>query len=86
LDLRFVADDVFLVLVPSGQGEEEVTVLLDGRPVAETAAGADVRAGKVQVNEARLYHLVDLRGSPGEHTLSLVFERGQADAFAFTFG
>ena len=85
LELRFVANDVYLVLVPPAGGDE-VTVMLDGRPIAASAAGEDVRDATVTVDASRLYHLVNLRGAVGEHTLSLVFRHGQTGAFAFTFG
>jgi cytochrome c biogenesis protein CcdA/thiol-disulfide isomerase/thioredoxin len=85
LDIRFFADKVYLVLTPESGGDE-VEVLLDGRRVGDGSAGADALDGVVEVNEPRLYTLVDLRGQPGEHTLTLRFLRGGTNAYAFTFG
>ena len=85
LDLRFMADKVYLVLAPEGDGEK-VNVLLDGQVIDSSLAGSDVQDGSVSVNEARLYQLVDLHGSPGAHQLSLRFTTGGTRAYAFTFG
>ena len=85
LDLQFYADDVYVVLVP-GEQPDEVEVLLDGRPLDASTAGADSVRSLVEVAEPRLYHLVNLRGSPGEHRLSLLFRHGGSGAYAFTFG
>jgi cytochrome c biogenesis protein CcdA/thiol-disulfide isomerase/thioredoxin len=83
LALRFQARRVFLVL---GSPEEPhtVEVLLDGEPIADSAAGDDVHAGRAEVSEQRLYRLVELPDA-GEHLLELRFEPG-ISGYAFTFG
>ena len=85
LDLSFYADQVYLVLKP-GVADARVEILLDGASIGDAKAGRDVRSGVLTVEDARLYNLVDLRGKPGQHTLSLRFEDGGTSAYAFTFG
>jgi cytochrome c biogenesis protein CcdA/thiol-disulfide isomerase/thioredoxin len=84
---RVVGGAVYLVLSSTGGQSvraRRVRVELDGRPIARSAAGDDVRAGVVTVRRQRLYHLVKL-DSPGEHVLTLRFDAG-VSGFAFTFG
>jgi cytochrome c biogenesis protein CcdA/thiol-disulfide isomerase/thioredoxin len=80
LKLGFNARDVYLVIEPAGSGGI-VTVLVDGKPVSDTA---DVRGGVLLPRESRLYHLV-AEDEPGEHVLSLEVS-GELRLFAFTFG
>jgi cytochrome c biogenesis protein CcdA/thiol-disulfide isomerase/thioredoxin len=83
LNLSFGARRVYLVLGSPGKSRR-VRVLLDGRPIPDRLAGADVRAGVVAVSTQRLYDLVDLPRV--EHrTLRLVPEEGVM-GYAFTFG
>ena len=93
LDLSFFADQVYLVLTPGvtpggapGDKGARVEVLLDGASVADSQAGRDVQNGRLTVGAAQLYNLVDLRGRPGQHTLSLRFVDGGVSAYSFTFG
>ncbi len=84
LKLQFVASQVFLVLTPTAPGDT-VEVYLDNQLV-EAQAGQDVKQGKVILDTPRLYHLIDLQGQTGEHTLKLHFNQSGTQAFAFTFG
>jgi cytochrome c biogenesis protein CcdA/thiol-disulfide isomerase/thioredoxin len=86
LVLRFTASSVYLVMAPGGAEPARVQVQLDGQAIGADAAGVDVRGSVVTVDTARLYHLVDLRGQQGAHTLRLVFEKGGTQCYAFTFG
>lgn len=72
LHLRYFARRVFLVL-GSPAGPATVRIAVDGRE-------RDV----VRVTSHRLYEVVGMR-DPGEHLLTLTFERG-TEAYAFTFG
>ena len=83
LDVRFKARRVFLVLGSPGQ-PREVRVSLDGHPLPQRLAGADVHRAAVRVGPHRLYRLVDLPNAQ-RHVLTLRFERG-IDGYAFTFG
>jgi cytochrome c biogenesis protein CcdA/thiol-disulfide isomerase/thioredoxin len=83
LKLDFHARRVFLVL-GSPAGSREVRVLLDGRPIPDRLAGADVHTATLTVHRQRLYSLVDLPGA-GRHELTLRFSPG-VSGYAFTFG
>jgi cytochrome c biogenesis protein CcdA/thiol-disulfide isomerase/thioredoxin len=84
VDVEFQAKNVYLVLSSPGERPLPVQVLLDGRPIGASAAGADVRAGTVTVRRQRLYSLVSLPRSE-RHRLSLRFAPG-ISGYAFTFG
>jgi thiol-disulfide isomerase/thioredoxin len=83
LELHFRARRVFCVLGSPGR-PRGLKVLLDGRPIPDSAAGDDVRNGRATIAGQRLYRLVDLP-SPGEHVLTLEPQAGVA-GYAFTFG
>ncbi|HEV7769812.1 MAG TPA: cytochrome c biogenesis protein DipZ [Solirubrobacterales bacterium] len=83
LDLNFGARRVYLVLGSPGKSRR-VRVLLDGKPISGSSAGADVRDGSVTVSSQRLYSLVELPGV-GDHVLTLIPEAG-VRGYAFTFG
>ena len=83
LELSFGARRVYLVLGSPGQSRR-VRVLLDGRPIPDRLAGADVHNGVVTVSGQRLYDLVDLP-KVEDRTLRLVPEAGVM-GYAFTFG
>jgi cytochrome c biogenesis protein CcdA/thiol-disulfide isomerase/thioredoxin len=83
LELHFGARRVYLVLGSPGE-RRRVRVLLDGRPIPDRLAGADVHDGVLTVSGQRLYDLVDLPGVE-EGVLRLVPERG-VTGYAFTFG
>jgi cytochrome c biogenesis protein CcdA/thiol-disulfide isomerase/thioredoxin len=83
IDGHYRARRVFLVM-GSPKGERQVRVLLDGRPIPDRLAGADVTNGVVRVGEERLYRLVDA-GKASDHVISLEIEPG-ISAYAFTFG
>lgn len=83
LQLRFGARRVYLVLGSPG-GARRVRVLLDGRPIPDRLAGADVRGGVLTVSGERLYDLVDLP-AVGSHLLRLEPQAG-VQGYAFTFG
>jgi thiol-disulfide isomerase/thioredoxin len=83
LELNFEARRAFIVL-GSSSGPRRLRVLLDGRPIPNRLAGADVHGGVATISRQRLYRLVDLPRS-GRHRLSLAPEAGIA-GYAFTFG
>jgi cytochrome c biogenesis protein CcdA/thiol-disulfide isomerase/thioredoxin len=83
LDLSFGARRVYLVLGSPGH-PRTMRVLLDGQPISNAAAGADVRDGVVRITAQRLYNLVDLPRVE-DHVLTLVPQAG-ATGYAFTFG
>ncbi|MGH2923374.1 MAG: cytochrome c biogenesis protein DipZ [Solirubrobacterales bacterium] len=83
LEASFGARRVFLVLGSPGAARD-VRVLLDGEPIPDRLAGADVRDGAVRVTGQRLHRLVDLP-RVGRHRLTLEFAPG-VEGYAFTFG
>jgi cytochrome c biogenesis protein CcdA/thiol-disulfide isomerase/thioredoxin len=86
LTYNFTADKVFLVLRPGSNKQAVVKVVLDGKPVTNANAGADVKNGIVTIDTDRLYNLIDLQGKTENHTLKLEFQTPGVEAFAFTFG
>lgn len=84
LRFRITAKDVYLV--GGAATPQEVTVLLDGKPIQDSGfAGSDVHGSKVTFNEAKLYRLVDFTSFTEGHTLELRVPAGVA-LNAFTFG
>jgi cytochrome c biogenesis protein CcdA/thiol-disulfide isomerase/thioredoxin len=83
LRLSFGARRVFLVLGSPGE-LRRVRVLLDGKPIPDALAGADVRHGVATISSQRLYDLVDLPRVE-RHVLELRPEEG-VHGYAFTFG
>jgi cytochrome c biogenesis protein CcdA/thiol-disulfide isomerase/thioredoxin len=83
LELNFGARRVYLVLGSPGR-TRQMRVLLDGRPIPDSVAGADVHHGVAEIAAQRLYSLVDLP-RVGHHLLTLEPEAG-VSGYAFTFG
>jgi thiol-disulfide isomerase/thioredoxin len=81
--LHFGARRVYMVLGSPGR-VRHMRVLLDGRPIPASLAGADVHDGSVAVSAQRLYDLVDLPGVE-DHVLTLAPEPG-VTGYSFTFG
>ncbi len=84
IDMEFEAKDVYLVLSSRGEKPRQIQVLLDGRPIPNRLAGADVHNGVLTVHNERLYSLVSLPGD-ARHRLSLRLAPG-VTGYAFTFG
>lgn len=84
VDLEFEAKNAYLVLSSEGERARTVRVLLDGKPIPNKFAGADVHNGVLTVRNQRLYSLVLLPGDQ-QHRLSLRFSPG-VSGYAFTFG
>jgi cytochrome c biogenesis protein CcdA/thiol-disulfide isomerase/thioredoxin len=84
IDMEFEAKNVYLVLSSEGEKPRQVQVLLDGKPIPNKLAGADVHNGVLTVHNERLYSLVSLPGD-AQHRLSLRFAPG-VTGYAFTFG
>jgi thiol-disulfide isomerase/thioredoxin len=83
LSLDFRARNVFLVMGSTSRARS-VRVLLDGRPIAATSAGRDIRDGVVDVSFQRLYRLVELPRVE-RHVLTVEPTAG-TDLYSFTFG
>jgi thiol-disulfide isomerase/thioredoxin len=84
LHASIVGKDCYLVLSPPRGATGEVTVELDGKPIAPDRSGGDVHGGTVRVDRQRLYHLVSAPRVE-HHALTLRFSSG-VSGYAFTFG
>jgi cytochrome c biogenesis protein CcdA/thiol-disulfide isomerase/thioredoxin len=87
LALRFHARDLHLVLEREASASPvRFRLLIDGKPPLKEH-GTDVAADGSGVIEAhRLYQLVRLPASAGEHLFEIEFLDGGAHVYAFTFG
>lgn len=87
LAYRFSARDLHLVLGrEAGGGPVRFRILIDGKPPLN-GHGTDVDAeGAGLVDAHRLYQLVRLPSSAGEHLFEIEFLDPGAHAYAFTFG
>ncbi len=84
LRLSFNAKKVFLVMGSTNNKTIQVKVSLNGK-VVENEAGSDVHNGIVQVNEHRLYELIQQQTAT-QGLLELEINEPDLEAFAFTFG
>lgn len=88
--LKYTAKSVNMVAGAPGRSVE-VEVLLDGRHLTPSTAGADVRfdpSGRsvATIREARLYSLVHSQAGYEPHTLTLIVGEKGLQAYTFTFG
>jgi cytochrome c biogenesis protein CcdA/thiol-disulfide isomerase/thioredoxin len=84
INARVTARKVFLVLGTDDGRPRDVEVLLDGKPLPDALAGADVSGGRLTVAAQRLYRLVTLP-KVEDRTLTIRLAPG-VSAYAFTFG
>lgn len=67
-------------------GESELQILLDGKPISEQDAGADVaKDGTVITSDSTLYNLVDAE-DPARHTIQINVSKPGFEIYTFTFG
>jgi cytochrome c biogenesis protein CcdA/thiol-disulfide isomerase/thioredoxin len=87
LAYRFRARDLHLVLGrEAGGAPVRFRVLVDGRPPAQSR-GTDIAAdGSGVIDAHRLYQLVRLPASAGDHLFEIEFQDPGAYVYAFTFG
>jgi hypothetical protein len=78
------AQHVYLVMTSSGNVPRSVHVLLDGRPLPNSVAGADVHNGAVTVRGQRLYSLVSFPAD--QQAVVTVQVPPGVSAYDFTFG
>ncbi len=78
--LQYYAKDVHIVAA----NKADLQILLDGKPITSSDAGADVQNSVAHIQENRLYNLVS-SNSAGQHTLTIVAQPG-FEIFTFTFG
>lgn len=95
LELNFIANRVYVVM--QSDKPQQVSVLLDGKPVPQeyysrdmTASSVALREGRnkqgnITVHEPRMYEVINLGKDYGRHTLTLQCQKG-INAYVFTFG
>lgn len=88
--VQFEANEVNLVLAPPETGPVQLTVELDGEPVASEDRGADIveqpdGTTTIEVGVDDLYALIALE-DPGVHSLTLTAQGPGVSGFAFTYG
>jgi cytochrome c biogenesis protein CcdA/thiol-disulfide isomerase/thioredoxin len=84
INARVTARKVFLVLGTDDGRPRSAQILVDGRPLPEALAGADVHDGRLSVSGQRLYRLVELP-KVEDRTLTIRLAP-RVSAYAFTFG
>ncbi len=86
---RFRAPRAYLV-ASGGPAGARAEIRLDGQPLTEKTAGADVELSDgrsyVTFREGRMYRLVGGRNGDPERLLELSFESAGPELYAFTFG
>lgn len=85
LTMNFRSKDVYLVMKPVDGVSRKVKILLDGKEISSENAGEDVVNGYVTVDSDRLYKLISLSNAE-QHLVTLIFEEGNVEIYAFTFG
>jgi cytochrome c biogenesis protein CcdA/thiol-disulfide isomerase/thioredoxin len=84
LDLNFMAHTVNLVM--ESPISEEITILLDGKPLLAEYYTSDTNtSGTITVHEPRMYEIINLKNNFGRHILSITFPQN-ISAYVFTFG
>ncbi len=84
LRIHFNAKKVFLVMGTESNTPIELTLLLNGKPIGDSA-GLDAVNGHVEVNQHRLYELVN-QSTAENGLLEIQVNQPGLEAYAFTFG
>ena len=84
LTLHFIAHAVYIVMeAPTPQ---EITVLLDGKPIPEKYYTKDTQpSGVIIVHEARMYEIVNFHDEYKDHVISITMPKA-VSVYTFTFG
>ncbi|HSD98484.1 MAG TPA: cytochrome c biogenesis protein DipZ [Patescibacteria group bacterium] len=86
LTYHFQASKVYIILRPfAEQNLGTIKILLDGKTIDASVAGADVHNGIVTIDADRLYNIVNLSKTE-DHVLQLEFLTPGLKAYTFTFG
>jgi thiol-disulfide isomerase/thioredoxin len=91
--MRLVSDSGRIVLPYSGkqvnivtEGETNLEILLDGKPISSESAGDDVDTkGQVHTHYSGLYNIIKTDESE-QHTLEIIVNDSEFEIFTFTFG
>ncbi len=85
LDADVIAKHTYVVLGTKDGRPRKVEVLLDGKPIPASDAGADVHHGALTVKRQRLYSVISLPHGDEQHVLTLIASPG-VQGYSFTFG
>ncbi len=80
---KFNAAKVFLVA--SAAENTKLTLLLDGKPVTNSA-GSDVVNSQAEIKDDTLYRLIENATGYGQHTLEIIITQPGVKIFTLTFG
>ncbi len=85
LSYAFTAAKMYIVAETADGMPATAQILIDGKPIFDQNAGADVKNGTLTVNGSRLYSIFT---SPtiGRHRIDIIFSRSGVRAYTFTFG
>jgi cytochrome c biogenesis protein CcdA/thiol-disulfide isomerase/thioredoxin len=88
LTYHFSASKVYMVLNPGSSAGNviKVKVFLDGNQITSDVSGVDITNGILTIDSDRLYNIVDLKGTVGDHILQFEFQTPGAEVYTFTFG
>lgn len=88
--LRYEASRVYVVLGSLHASRLRAEVRLDGEPLTTENYGKDIwfRDGRsyVEIDNRRIYELVDTHGIYGEYTLEISFSSGDIEVYVMMFG
>lgn len=80
---KYYADKVFMVA--EADDLTNVRVLRDGVDVG-SFGGVDIENSQFEIQESRLYHLIDEADGASEHTLEFIIDGPGVRVYTFTFG
>jgi len=85
LSFTFTSSKMYLVAQTADGSPVTAQVLIDGKPIPDQWAGADVKKGILTIQQSRLYSLYS-NPAVGRHRIDIIFQKAGARAYTFTFG
>ncbi len=85
LSFTFTSGKVYIVATTADGSPVTAKVLIDGKPIPDQWAGADVKNSTFTITEPRLYGLYS-NSVLGRHRIDIIFDKAGARAYTFTFG
>jgi hypothetical protein len=86
ISFTFTSTKVYLVAETADGSPVTAQILIDGKPIPATWAGADVSAqGVLKIDQSRLYGLY-ANPSLQRHRIDIIFSKPGVRAYTFTFG
>lgn len=81
----FTSGKMYFVAATADGSAVTAQVLIDGKPIPDQWAGADVKNGIMTISQSRLYSLYS-NAVLGRHRIDLIFNKPGVRAYTFTFG